>query len=131
MKIILGFRKKILASLALFSIELIALWIIFFGSLFVFLFISKEIFYVKQEEFDKKVFVWVHHLISPTFTTVMKSITFFASREFISVFSFLIFIYFLFIKKHAWYTVTIPVVAIGSITVNLILKHLFDRPRPF
>jgi undecaprenyl-diphosphatase len=60
----------------------------------------------------------------------MKGITFLASAQFIIVVAALIFIYFLFIRKHHWYSLKIPVVSIGSISLNLILKSLYDRPRP-
>jgi membrane-associated phospholipid phosphatase len=123
--------KRVGASLALFSIELVAIWVIFLGSLIVFLFVSKEIFFNKQENFDKRVFQKVHTWISPEFTSIMKSVTFLASWEFILCLSFVILIYFLFVKKHHWYSLKIPVVALGSISLNVILKNIFARPRPF
>jgi undecaprenyl-diphosphatase len=38
--------------------------------------------------------------------------------------------YFLFIKKHRWYSIRIPVVAIGGVSLMFLLKFLFNRPRP-
>ncbi|HEY8400755.1 MAG TPA: phosphatase PAP2 family protein [Cytophagaceae bacterium] len=36
----------------------------------------------------------------------------------------------MFIKKHKWYSIKVPVVALGSISLNIILKIFFSRPRP-
>lgn len=130
MKKLSGIFKRIVASIALFSLELIAIWVIFLGSVILFLFISREVFFNKQEYFDQRAFEVLHQYISPSFTEFMKTITFFASWKFILVLSLSILVYFLFIKKHHWYSLKIPVVAIGSISLNVLLKNIFDRPRP-
>lgn len=122
--------KSILATLALFSLELLAIWIIFIGSFILFLLVSSEIFLSKDEAFDQKAFELLHTWINPTFTSWMKGITFLASWEFVLGLSLIVFCYFLFFKKHHWYSVKIPVVAIGSISLNVFLKNMFDRPRP-
>lgn len=123
--------KRIFASIALFSIELIAVWVVFLASFLIFLYVSREIFLNKDENFDQEAFELLHQLISPAFTTWMKWITFMASWEFVLVLSLSIFVYFLFIKRHHWYSIKIPAVALGSISFNVLLKNLFDRPRPF
>lgn len=123
--------KKFFSSIALFSIELIVIWVIFIISFLIFLFVSKEVISRDQEIFDYKVFSWIDKISSEGLTMVMRSITFFANREFVFVLALTIFLYFVFIKKHKWYSLKIPVVAIGSISLNLILKSMFDRPRPF
>jgi membrane-associated phospholipid phosphatase len=38
--------------------------------------------------------------------------------------------YFLFIKRHRWYSITVPVVSIGGVSLMFILKNIFGRPRP-
>jgi undecaprenyl-diphosphatase len=38
--------------------------------------------------------------------------------------------YFLFIKKHRWYSIKVPAIAISSLALMFGLKHLFDRNRP-
>jgi undecaprenyl-diphosphatase len=130
MKRLSAFFKKIIAAVAIFSIELLTVWIIFIGSIFMFFFVSREIFFSKDHNFDVNAFRLMDRLATPGLTNFMKTITFFASGQFIFVLSLIILIYFLFIKKHHWYSLKVPVVAIGSITLNVILKKLFDRPRP-
>jgi len=122
--------RRGLAAFTLFSIELIIIWVAFLGSLFAFLFITKEVFHLREEEFDRKVFLFLTAHITESMTSFMEAITFFASRNFIAGAALMVFFYFIFIKRHAWYSLKIPVVALGSITLNLVLKHLFNRPRP-
>jgi undecaprenyl-diphosphatase len=83
--------KAFIFMLALFSIELIMIWIIFIVSLFIFLFLSREIFHSKEENFDYKVFAWTEQIQSDFITDFMKFITFFASREFIFAAALIIF----------------------------------------
>jgi len=89
-----------------------------------------EVFIEKEQDFDEKAFSFTAGIASPLMTQIMLLASFLASREFISLAALAIFIYFLFIRKHAWYSVRIPVVAIGNISLNLLLKWLFERPRP-
>lgn len=121
----------LISVLTLFSIELLLSWIIFLGSMIIFLSIAEKIFISKEEQFDLHVFEWIDTITTHSLTQFMKHITFFASKEFIFGVSLLIFVYFMFIKKHHWYSLKVPVVCLGSITLNLVLKNFFERPRPF
>lgn len=123
------FRKG-LAIFTLFSIELILSWAIFLGSFILFFIVTGNVIYSKQEEFDKEVFSFLNKHITEPRTDFMEAITFLASRNFITGLAIVILLYFLFVKKHHWYSLKIPVVALGSISLNLVLKSLFNRPRP-
>jgi membrane-associated phospholipid phosphatase len=122
--------RRVFALLALFSVEIIFIWIVFLGSLLVFSMVVGEVFIEKEQDFEASAFAFTSHIASPMMTHIMLAISFLASREFISTAAIGIFIYFLFIRKHPWYSLRIPVVAIGSISLNLIMKWFFDRPRP-
>jgi membrane-associated phospholipid phosphatase len=122
--------RKALALLALFSVEIIFIWIVFLGSLLIFSMVVGEVFIEKEQDIEAYAFAFTSRIASPAMTQVMLAVSFLASREFIFVVALVIFVYFLFIRKHHWYSLRIPVVAIGSISLNLILKWLFDRPRP-
>lgn len=123
------FRKG-LAIFTLFSIELILSWAIFLGSFILFFIVTGNVIYSKQEEFDKEVFSFLNKHITEPRTDFMEAITFLASRNFITGLAIVILLYFLFVKKHHWYSLKIPVVALGSISLNLVLKSLFNRQRP-
>jgi len=122
--------RKTIAIITLFSIEFIITGILFFVSIFSFGLIVKVLFYDKQEHFDDLAYQWVHQFTTPSVTTFMKVMSFLASKEFIPAMFIILFVYFLFIKKHRWYSLKVPVVVIGCLLLNLFLKYLFNRPRP-
>lgn len=122
--------RKSIAALALFTVELVFIWAIFLTCIMVFFFLSREIMEGEELHFDARAFVWADNLGSPAFTKFMTVVTFFASRHFITAISLVLIYYFLFVRRHRWYSLKVPVIALGSITLNLILKYFFNRPRP-
>jgi undecaprenyl-diphosphatase len=95
-----------------------------------FFFLAREILEGQEINFDTRAFAWADNLGSPLFNKFMVVITFFASRNFITAASLLLIFYFLFVRKHRWYSLKVPVIAVGSISLNLILKTFFNRERP-
>jgi membrane-associated phospholipid phosphatase len=130
MKKLSGIFKRILVIFTLFSIELLIIWLMFLGYLIVFIFITRKIFLHRENGFDERIFEMLDNWRSSFFTHYMKYITLLGSGEFVVIFALLIFLYFLFIKKHHWYSLKIPVVAIGSASLNVFLKNIFERQRP-
>ena len=122
--------KKALALFALFTVELLFIWSVFISCLVLFFFLAREILHGQEVDFDMIAFAFADSLGTPAFDSFMKSITFFASRDFIVGASLVLIFYFLFIRRHRWYSIKVPVIAIGSISLNLILKFLFERERP-
>lgn len=122
--------KKALAVFTLFTVELLFIWAVFMSCLLVFFFLAREILQNQELNFDMQAFAFADSLGNPAFDSFMKSITFFASRDFIAGASLMLIFYFLFIRRHRWYSIKVPVIALGSISLNLILKFLFDRERP-
>jgi undecaprenyl-diphosphatase len=96
----------------------------------VFFFLSREILEGQNLHFDDRAFAWADSWGSIAFTKFMVVVTFFASRHFITAVSLVLIFYFLFVRRHRWYSLKVPVIAVGSITLNLILKFFFNRPRP-
>ena len=122
--------RKALAVFTLFTVELLFIWAVFISCLILFFFLAREILEDKEVNFDLKAFAWADSLGTPALDSFMTSITFFASRDFITGASLMLIFYFLFIRRHRWYSIKVPVIALGSISLNLILKFLFDRERP-
>lgn len=122
--------RRTVAILALFTAELLFTLIIVLLCTLAFLLLGREILQGQEVGFDLKAFAFADRLASAWLTRVMVIITFFASRNFITVASLLLIMYFLFIRKHKWYSLRVPVIAIGSISLNLILKQFFGRERP-
>ena len=119
-----------MASTALFTIELVVLWSVFILCLVLFFWLAKEVLPGRELGFDSRAFAWADERNTPQLTELVTSVTFFASRHFITGAGLMLIGYFLFVKKHKWYSIKVPVIAVGSISLNLILKYLFDRPRP-
>lgn len=122
--------KKQLASIALLSVELIIVLVLFICALVAFTLIAYRIFNLENESFDFLVFDKVSTIVSLSTTRFMQFITFFGNHQFLIPANLLLVIYFLFIKKHKWYSIKVPVIAIGGLLLMVLLKQLFNRPRP-
>ncbi|GAB3820507.1 phosphatase PAP2 family protein [Pontibacter rugosus] len=122
--------KRLAAGLALFTFELLFIWLLFLACIVVFLYIGAEILQGDTIGFDEAAFSFAASLGSPAMNIFIKIITFFASQQFLIPAGLLLIAYFLFVRRHRWYSLKVPVVALGSISLNLILKYFFDRERP-
>ena len=122
--------KKFLAALALLSVELLIIWILFFGCIIIFALTAYRIFLLKKDGIDTTVFNFLSSHVSNRHTEIMEAITFLGNHNFLIPANLVLIIYFLVIRKHRWYSIKIPVVAIGGVTMMALLKFVFSRPRP-
>jgi len=122
--------KRIGAAFTLFTIELIFVWALFIVCVIAFLYIGSRIAAGAELGIDEAAFGFAADIATPWLSNFIETITFFASRQFLTPAALLLVAYFLFIRKHRWYSLKVPVVALGSITLNLVLKQFFYRPRP-
>jgi membrane-associated phospholipid phosphatase len=122
--------KKIWASVALLSVEMLAIMVVFFGSIYAFVIMTRRVFYLRNEEMDQRVFAAVRPYINDTNTGIMNFITFFGKHEFLIPANLLLIAYYAFVKKHRWYSIKIPAIAISSLLMMFGLKRLFARTRP-
>ena len=121
--------RKLFASIALLSIELIIVLIIFLFSLVSLGFIVNNIFGVDNTNFDIGVFDRIRPFVTDTNTRIMRFITFFATGEFLVPANIILAVFFL-LRKHRWYSLRIPVVSLGSFIVMSSAKQFFSRTRP-
>jgi len=63
-------------------------------------------------------------------TRIVSVLTYLGNHQFLIPANLLLVFFYLFIKKHRWYSIKIPVVALGSLFLMLGLKQFFNRPRP-
>ncbi|CAN5821689.1 phosphatase PAP2 family protein [soil metagenome] len=123
--------RRFLAALALFTVELLFIWAIFLVCLVVFYGLAREIVLSEGKvDFDMAAFAWTDQIASEGRTRFVIFITNLASRYFLPVAALALIFYFLWVRKQRWYSLKVPVIAIGSITLNEVLKYIFDRPRP-
>lgn len=121
--------KKFWAGVALLSVEMLAILAVFFASLLAFIFIVRRIFLLQNEEMDNKVFTVLQPYINDTNTAVMEFVTFFGKHQFLIPANLLLIAYYL-VKKHRWYSIKIPAIAVSSLLLMFGLKNLFGRQRP-
>ena len=122
--------KRGLAAIALLSAELIVVIILFIAALIVFSIFAIRIFGIKDETNDLIVFDRLSEWVTPFTTSFLQGITFLGSHTFLIPANLLLAFYFLFIQKHRWYSIKVPVVALGGLLLMTLLKQFFNRPRP-
>ena len=122
--------KKLYAAIALLSIEIIIVIGVFSAALFAFISIANMIFKEHNEDFDQHAFNFLSKNISDANTDVMQVFTFLGTHTFLIPANLALVAWFLFIKKHRWYSISVPVVALSSLLLMFFLKMIFHRDRP-
>jgi len=122
--------RKFFAQLALLSVELLIVLLLFLASFVIFIYVAFRVFYFKKDSVDFAVFDYLKQYVNDTNTAIMHFITFFGTHSFLIPANLVLIAYFLFINKHKWYSIKIPVVSIGGVSLMFLLKFLFNRPRP-
>ncbi len=122
--------KRFFAWLTLLSLEIIILLVMFGGALLAFIFIAQMIFKDDKSDFDQQAFALLSGFVSDINTNVMQFFTFLGTHTFLIPANLTLVAYFLFVKKHRWYSIKIPVVALSSLLLMFSLKYIFRRNRP-
>lgn len=122
--------RRLLAGSALFLTEFALILAVGTAGVVVFLLLGRQVLGDGQLDFDEAAFTWSHRFLGVANRRWVDFITFLASRNFIIVAALAVIGYFLVIRQHRWYSLKVPVVALGSISLNLLLKSFYHRPRP-
>ena len=122
--------KRVYAAIALLSIEVLILIAVFSAALFAFILIAKMIFREKKESFDQHAFRYLAERVSDINTDVMQVFTFLGTHTFLIPANLFLAAWFLFIRRHRWYSIKVPVVALSSLALMFLLKLIFHRDRP-
>ena len=127
-----NFPRRLLAGLTLFFTEFALTLLLGVLGVVGFLQISREVFDQHAAAFDEAAFGWVRRLLGRGAGRLawVEGITMLASRNFLVAASLGLMAYFLLRRRHRWYTLVVPVVALGGIALNLLLKSFYHRPRP-
>ncbi|MET4106756.1 phosphatase PAP2 family protein [Hymenobacter sp. UYP22] len=125
-----GTLQRLLAGFTLFLTEFAITLALGTLGVVLFLALGREVFDQDAATFDAEAFRWARRLLGPSRQSWVEAVTFFASRNFITGAGCLLINWFLLLKRHRWYSLLVPVVALGSITLNLVLKQFYQRPRP-
>lgn len=129
----LGIRRiyrRVLAGIMLFTAETLLAIVLFLLAFTVFLFVARYVFLENKSEFDSTVFHLLQNFVSDQTTRIMVFFTHFGNYQILVTANVLLTCYFLFIRKHRWYSIKIPSIALSSVIVMTLLKMFFNRPRP-
>lgn len=116
--------------MALLSVEMIIVLVLFVIALSAFVYITRRIFVLNKNELDNNVFNYLQTHVSERNNDIMEVFTFLGTHQFLIPANLSLIAYFLFIKKHKWYSIKIPAIALSSLGLMFLLKGLFDRERP-
>ncbi|MBG8552409.1 phosphatase PAP2 family protein [Hymenobacter guriensis] len=122
--------RRLLAGAALFLTEFALVVLVGVLGVAGFLYISREVLDQHAAPFDEAAFRWTQQFFGQKRQQWVEAVTFLASRNFIVAASLALIGWFLVLRRHRWYTLMVPVVALGGICLNLVLKNIYQRPRP-
>lgn len=125
-----NYLRRLLAGLTLFVTEFAITLTLGVVGVVGFLALSREVFDQDAAAFDEAAFRWARQLLGAQRQQWVEAITFLASRNFIVAAALGLIAYFLLLRRHRWYTLMVPVVALGGISLNLLLKNFYHRARP-
>ena len=99
------------------------------ASLIFFAWLSNEVLAGETRQFDEVTRAAVHHLASPTMTSIMRGISFTGSTIFLTTATIIMFIWFLTRRwrREGW---LLGITMLGASILNTTLKLTFQRPRP-
>ncbi len=103
---------------------------LFVPAVVVFIVIAKSVFWDQKSEFDSAVFLFFKRFVSDRNTGLVSSITALGNYQFLVPANLLLIVYYLVIRRHRWYSIKVPAVALGSLVIMFLLKWWFSRPRP-
>lgn len=118
------------AALALLSVEMLVILAVFFAGLIGFAWLVRRVFVVQKTTFDERAFEALGGYVNPFNNELMHSITFLGTHYFLIPLNLFLTFWFLFVRRHKWYSIKIPTIALSSVLLMLLLKQVFGRPRP-
>jgi undecaprenyl-diphosphatase len=103
---------------------------LFIIALTAFVYITRRVFVLNKTKLDTNVFNYLKTHVSERNNEIMEVFTFLGTHQFLIPANLSLIAYFLFFKKHKWYSIKIPAIALSSLGLMFLLKDLFDRERP-
>lgn len=122
--------KRLLQLLALLSMEVVLIGVLFLVCLLVFSYMAREVFVLQDKDFDMALFRFAASHRSENMTLLMRFFSFFASADYLLVAPALLVLGMAWFDRLRWYALKVLVIAFTSTMLNQLLKRLFERPRP-
>lgn len=112
-------------------LKLLILLILFLAAGYICGWIVHQLFGEQDDILDQNVSAFISREIeSASLTSVMRTITFFASAKFLLIAYVLLVVWFFLIKKNNLLALDVAAIAIASFLFNSLLKEIFGRVRP-
>jgi len=121
--------KKTTAAIALLSVEMVLILVIFILSLLALAYLIRNVIVLHKTGFDQKVFSYLQRHVSVENNDIMLFFTFLGTHKFLIPANLSLILFFI-LKKHRWYAIKVPAIALSSLALMFGLKHLFHRSRP-
>lgn len=118
------------AGALLLTAETILAFLLFIVAFAIFLFIAKMVFLDHKAAFDTAVFTFLATHVNERNNGVMLFFTELGDYQFLVIANILVFCWFIFVRKHRWYSIKIGSIAFTSVLLMLLLKQWFNRHRP-
>lgn len=113
------------------SMRMLITVILLIASLTLFGLITHEVLFEKEETADKIVATFVHqHYVTDSATAVMRSVTYFASQQFLIIGFFLLALWCIVFKKDWRLAIEAVLIGLTGFFLNTLLKETFKRVRP-
>lgn len=122
--------KKFWAGLALLSAEMVVVTALLGGAIVLFVYMVRRVFVLQNNRFDEQIFRSLDAYVTPVNTKVMQAITFLGKHEFLIPANLALIAWFLIVRRHKWYSIRVPAVALSSLGLMFVLKNVFGRQRP-
>ncbi len=118
-------------AIALLSVELVVVFIIFFVAITFLTMIIRILFFQGNSfDLDQRAFDFLNSYVSDGTTEFMQFFTFFGGQKFLVPAYLLFFAWYFFIRKNKWYFIKFVVISVSNLLLMFGLKFLFNRPRP-
>ena len=122
--------KKMSDAIALLSLELLVVFIVFFVCIAVLIILIREVFAPTQPVFDQQAFDYLSGYITNANTKIMECFTVLGSHKFLIPAFLIFFAWYYFIRRNSWYFIKIVTIAVCNLLLLFWLKFFFNRPRP-
>ncbi|OLY94615.1 undecaprenyl-diphosphatase [Cnuella takakiae] len=122
--------KKFWAGLALLSAEVVVVSALLTGAVVLFVYMVRRVFVLQNNSFDEKIFRALDPYVNESTNKLMVAVTFLGKHEFLIPANIALIFWFLLVRKHRWYSIKVPAVALSSLGLMFLLKNVFNRERP-
>jgi undecaprenyl-diphosphatase len=119
-------NKSFLSEL---SLKFLLIVVSFIAALFLFGFMAHELFYEKDELFDRKIIDFLSGYSTPGFISLMELFTLIGSGKFL-IPAYAIVVIYCFSKRKTIVGIHVAMIALSSFGISHVAKRIFQRSRP-